>query len=343
MNSPAPNIIFITFPGFCLLTAMLIFSLNDGDKTRESERAFSFIHGQRVQPITSESQISRTSSKIIYLQGAHDLTIARKSIAGDSKACITLINCYNIKITENKLYRSADVGIRLYNCKNVRISHNYFSNLSTGVYAEKTNEGGIKVDHNWFLNMQGPYPRGQFAQFNNINGPGNVIADNRCENVLGESNPEDAISLYKSNGTALSPIIIKGNWIRGGGPSRSGGGIMLGDNGGSYQTAVENKLVDPGQYGIAISGGHHNSIIGNFIYARCQPFTNVGLYVAGYNGSACTNSTVARNKVRYFNNKHSENNAWVSPGIPKPSGWETNSWGASIDSGILPHVIVIVN
>jgi parallel beta-helix repeat protein len=281
-----------------------------------------------------------TRSGIVVLNGAHDLTIAGKSIAGGAAPAISLSNCYNIRITRNKLYNSVGVGIHLYNCENITIDHNYFANVSTGVYAEKVNKGGIIVDRNQFLNMQGPFPRGQCIQFNEVNGPGNAIIYNRCENVLGKSNAEDAISLYKCNGTAGSPIIVKGNWIRGGGPSRSGGGIMLGDSGGSYQTASDNILVDPGQYGIAISGGDHNAIINNSIYGRPQPFTNVGLYVAGFNGSVCTNSTVARNKVRYFNSKRNENDAWISPGTPKPAGLETNSWGANIGPSILPHTVI---
>ncbi|WP_211360713.1 right-handed parallel beta-helix repeat-containing protein [Mucilaginibacter frigoritolerans] len=283
------------------------------------------------------------NSSPVYLKDAHDLTITGKTIVGGLVADITLINCYNIHITRNKLCHSVDVGIRLYKCKNIHVDNNYFNDVSSGLYAEKTNEGGIVVDHNQFLNMQGPFPRGQFVQFNNVNGPGNAISYNRCENILGKSNPEDAISLYKSNGTSQSPIMVKGNWIRGGGPSKTGGGIMLGDNGGSYLTASYNILIDPGQYGIAISGGDHNSIVNNFIYCRSQSFTNVGLYVASYSGGPITNSKVAQNKVKCFNNKNNENNVWLSPGTPMPIGWETNSWGANIGPSLLPAIIITRN
>ena len=296
-----------------------------------------------ADPITAVPAPGRiadyTRSGIISLNGAHHLIIAGKSIAGGAVPSISLYNCYHIRITGNKLFNSTNEGIHLYNCDHITVDHNYFTNVSTGVYAEQSIKGGIVVAHNQFLNMQGPYPRGQCVQFNKIRGPGNGITYNRCENIPGKSNPEDIISLYKSAGTAESPIIVKGNWIRGGGPSRSGGGIMLGDNGGSYQTAEDNVLVDPGQYGMAISGGDHNAIINNCIYARSQPFTNVGLYVAGYNGAVCTYSTVAGNKVRFFDRNHHQNNAWMGPGISTPSGWETNSWGANIGPDLLPGVI----
>jgi parallel beta-helix repeat protein len=249
----------------------------------------------------------------MILKGAHDLVIMNKSIKGGSDVCITLIDCYNIKIINCKLTNSSEPGIYIYNCNNIVVQESFFSNVSTGIYAENSFKGGIKVTHNRFINMQGPFPRGQCIQFNNIN-------------ILGESYPEDAISLYKSNGTPDSPIIVSNNYIKGGGPSKSGGGIMLGDSGGSNQTAINNILVDPGQYGIAISGGDNNAIIENYIYARAQHFTNVGIYVAGYNGEACTNSTVKSNKVNFMNNLGRANNSWIGPNTAIPSGWDTNFW-----------------
>lgn len=272
----------------------------------------------------------RHKSKVIRLYGAHDLTIANQNIAGGSVSCIALYNCYNIKIVHNKLISSSEPGISLYGCNNINIQFNYFAGVSTGVYAENIPHGKIVVNNNYFLNMQGPYPRGQCVQFNNVNGAGNKICFNKCENIAGKSHPEDAISLYKSNGTAVSPIIVEGNRIRGGGPSKSGGGIMLGDSGGSYQIALKNILVDPGQYGIAISGGDRNAVVGNYIFGRPQGFTNVGIYVAGYNGAECTNSTVKYNKVNYFNNQNKPNHSWIGPNTSMPSGWQTNIWGAPI-------------
>lgn len=295
-----------------------------------------FIPFSQTKRVNDESYVH---SAPIVLNGAHDIVISHKVIIGGEAPCIRLDNCYNIHITLNKLWHSKKVGLLLYNCRNIRVDHNFLYDVSTGVYAEKSKKGGIKVEYNQFLNMQGPFPRGQFVQFNAINGTGNSISYNKGENIFGKSYPEDAISLFKSNGTPNSPILIKGNWIRGGGPSKTGGGIMLGDNGGSYLIAIENILVDPGQYGIAISGGDHNSIIGNSIYARSQFFTNVGLYVAGF-GVNCTNSTVAFNKVHYLNSKQFENNFWLGPNADKPRQWETNHWQAPINDAILPSKII---
>jgi hypothetical protein len=277
---------------------------------------------------------------VITLNNAHDLTISYKSIVGSVVPAITLNNCYNIHITHNKLYNSTDVGIHLYKCHDIRIDSNFFTNVSSGVYAEQTSQGGIIVVHNQFLNMMGPYPRGQFVQFNNVSGPGCVISHNHCENIFGESVPEDGISLYQSNGTPSSPIRIMENWIRGGGPSLSGGGIMLGDNGGSYLVAARNILVNPGEYGMAIAGGDHNKIEGNRVYAASNYFTNVGIYINSINGYPATHAVIQNNKVKYFNKVNDENDAWIAPGTASPANWDTNTFGAAIDASILPKVII---
>ncbi|MDB5017415.1 MAG: right-handed parallel beta-helix repeat-containing protein [Mucilaginibacter sp.] len=300
------------------------------------------ISGSRLSPYSTTAVASTStstnyvSSGVFNLTGAHDLTISGKSISGGSVPDITLINCYNIHITKCKLYNSSDVGIHLINCNNITIDYNYFTNVSTGVYAEQISKGGIVVNYNQFLNMKGPFPRGQFVQFNNVSGANNSISNNLGVNILGQSNPEDAINLYQSNGTSSSPIMIANNWIMGGGPSSSGGGIMLGDNGGSYLTASGNILVNPGEYGMAIAGGDHNSIINNTVYGKSQSFTNVGIYVNSIGGHTVTNATVSNNKVNFFNASNYSNSAWLAPGVNKPTGWDGNSWGANINESILP-------
>ncbi len=276
----------------------------------------------------------------ISLSGVHDITIIGKTIAGNTLPCITLRNCSDVRITGNKLYNSSVAGIELINCRDITIDHNYFTNLSSGVYAQQCQQGGIIVTNNQFLNMTGPYPRGQFVQFDKVNGPGNIISNNSGENVMGKSNPEDAISLYQSSGTPANPILITGNQIRGGGPSKSGGGIMLGDSGGAYQTASNNTLVNPGQYGIGIAGGSHISVVNNTVYGTQQPFTNVGIYVYAIGGQVITNATVSGNKVLFYNSKNVLNNAWLAPGLTPPAGWNNNSWGAKITASVLPKTMI---
>jgi hypothetical protein len=276
----------------------------------------------------------------LILNGSHDITLTGKLINGGTEPCITLKNCYNIHITKCKLQNSKTVGILLINCRNIIIDYNFITNVSTGVYATDSGAGGIAVNYNQFKNMQGPFPRGQFVQFNTISGAGCSISYNRGENIMGSSNPEDAISLYKSNGTASSPIKIIGNWIRGGGPSKSGGGIMLGDNGGSYQYAADNILVNPGQYGIAISGGDNNSIVNNRVYGKAQPFTNVGIYVWGQAGYKVTNATVSGNTVKWLNAAGEINSSWLGKDETTPRGWNNNKWRSDLSLSVLPEKIL---
>lgn len=282
---------------------------------------------------------SYVASGVISWSNKSNATISGKSIVGGSAAPITLTNCSNITITNCKLYNSTNVGIYLYNCYNITIQGNFITNVATGVNVVRCAKGGIVVNSNQFLNMKGPYPKGQFVQFNNVNGANNTINSNLCENVMGQSNPEDAISIYQSNGTLASPIRINGNSIRGGGPSTSGGGIMLGDSGGSFTVADGNTLVNPGQYGIAISGGNHNSITNNLIYGVKQSFTNIGLYVDPI-GVSIGSSTVSGNRIKFYNSAGTINGAWLASGVTTPAGWSTNNWNADIDASILPTTLI---
>lgn len=190
--------------------------------------------------------------------------------------------------------------------------------------------------------MLGPLPRGQFVQFNNVNGPGCLIEGNLCENLSGKSNAEDAISLYMSNGTPQSPIIVRANMIRGGGPSKTGGGIALGDAGGSNQLAENNILVNPGQYGIGIAGGANIQILNNKIYAKKNTFTNVGISVWNQytKTSGCNIIVVRGNEVDWTNARGEPNPAWDSGNCGPIEGWDNNKWKAKLNAAILPRTLI---
>jgi hypothetical protein len=298
-----------------------------------------------VGTVTSLASLVFSSASTINLNGASGQTISGKSISGGSVPCISLTNCHDMHITQNKLQSSTTVGILLTNCYNITIDYNFITDVSTGVYAASCSGGGIVINYNQFRNMKGPYPRGQFVQFNNISGAGLSISYNKCENILGASYPEDAISLYMSNGIASSPIKVVGNWIRGGGPSKTGGGICVGDNGGSYQYIADNILVNPGQYGIGITGGDHHSVINNQIFASQQSFTNVGIDIYSQAGNlsvlpTVTNATVSGNQVNWTNSAGVLNPDWIGPGDATPAGWSTNTWNAGITTSILPTTLL---
>ena len=284
--------------------------------------------------------IVRTTSAIINLNSVSNKSIRNLDISGGSSACITLTNCSYDTITYCKLHNSTGVGIYLYNCSHIYIRYNYFTVVASGVYADHCGNN-IQITTNQFLNMQGPFPRGQFVQFNNVIGAGSYIISNKCENISGQSNAEDGISIYQSNGTSASPIEIIGNWIRGGGPSSSGGGIMLGDQGGSYATASNNILVNPGEYGMAITGGYDEVLSDNIVFGASQSFTNVGIYVDNIGGYITSDCYVVSNKVNFFNSNGYSNPAWLDGSTAKPNGWDGNFWAdAAINANALPATII---
>ncbi|MDD5675346.1 MAG: right-handed parallel beta-helix repeat-containing protein [Chitinivibrionales bacterium] len=271
------------------------------------------------------------SGQALTLSGLHDTTLSGLTLSSTSGDCISMNNCQRVRIVNCLITPCAGEGISLTNCSDITIVHNKIMQVRTGVYP--VNCQNIVVDSNFFRNVQGPMPRGQYVQFNTVNG--GSVSYNIGENLPGQSNPEDAINMYKSNGTAAAPIRIIGNKIRGGGPSTSGGGIMNGDDGGSYTLVQNNTIVDPGQYGIAIASGNHIQVINNKVYARQQSFTNVGIYVWNQYSPVCDSETVQDNQVNWTNSSGAKSGFWDGGncGTITMSG---NNWSANIDASILP-------
>lgn len=281
---------------------------------------------------------SHKSVASIRMDNAHNITIKGDSINGGDQICLDLRNCHDIHITNCWFGNSSHVGVYLYGCANIQVDNCYVTNVASGVYA--VNSYAISVTNCEGKNMMGPVPRGQFVQFNNVSGPRCRISHNRFENILGQSNAEDAINIYKSNGAYNDPILIEGNKIRGGGPSKSGGGIMLGDNGGSYIIAKDNILVNVGQYGMAIAGGDHIRILNNTIYSKQQNFTNVGLYIWAQANAACSLNEIRGNHVNWTKKDGSKNHRWNGANCGDVDGWETNELNANIGESILPRQLL---
>lgn len=282
-------------------------------------------------------------SKPISLSGVSNQVISGDSIICGTVPGISLTNCSNITVTNCKIYNGSGVnavGILLTNCTNITVNGCFITKVASGVYA--VGGSGIVINANQFLNMQGPYPRSQYVQFNGVKGTGNAITNNACESISGQSILEDGISMYNSNGTAASPIIISGNMLRGGGPSISGGGIMLGDAGGSYQQAINNILVSPGQYGCAISGGTNMTISGNKIYSPKTTISNVGIYVWNQYTPQCALNTVSNtNQVNWTNKSGGLSPGWNNGNCGSVAGgWNANLTTSGINASILPVVII---
>ncbi|NDP20091.1 MAG: right-handed parallel beta-helix repeat-containing protein [Paludibacter sp.] len=292
------------------------------------------IDNPTVNPISSPYKISAP----IVWNGENDKIISYLEISNQTGNSITLSNCSNITIKYCKLGPSKGEGVSLENCKNITIVNCTMESVRTGVYALSSN--GVKVEYNDFLNIKGPMPRGQMVQFNNVSGADNSISFNVAENIAGQSATEDVISLYMSNGTELSPIKVAGNWIRGGGPSVSGGGIMTGDNGGSYVLVENNILVNPGQYGLSIAGGHHITIRNNKVYSKKFAFTNVGLVAWNQYSFASNSNTIMNNEINYTNKDGVINNMWNAGNMGTVTGWDTNVNSPNLNASILPTTII---
>lgn len=288
-----------------------------------------------------------SSARIEYVNKT-DMVIEGKVFNNTPSHSIILWSCSDIIIRNCKFTSSPKyLGVYLERCKNITIENCTFENLATALLAENCSDN-IKFEYNDVKNILGSSKGGSIAgsmvQFVRMTGAGNSVSYNVCENIPGESAPEDIINMNdQSSGTPESPIIIANNWIRGGGPSGSGGGINLGDVNGSYQTAENNILVDPGQYGIAISGGHHNVLRNNKVYATKQDFTNVGIIVCNWyakNGFDCHDVTVANNEVNYINKNGNANTLWNANNCGEINGWNTNTYNPQLKATILPiHIL----
>ena len=296
-----------------------------------------------LQPKKKPRSIYRFSAPIT-LEGKKNITIRGDSILAGSNPAISLVNCSNIHITRSRLLKGTGVkaiGILLKECTNITIDSCYISNVASGIYALRCT--GVVINGNQMQNMLGPYPRGQFVQFDDVRGAGNKVTNNRLQNIDGESYAEDAISMYKTNGTAASPVVISGNWIKGGGPSKTGGGVMLGDGGGSYQIAENNKLVNPGQYGMAVSGGTNMQISNNRVYSAKTSVSNVGIYINNQYPVSCNVIVVNGNHVNWTNSKGNANGSWNSGNCGKVPGWAGNNWNDLAVTKTLLQKTLIVN
>jgi parallel beta-helix repeat protein len=297
---------------------------NDGYLNRVSAARLSL---QKIAMSTSRP------SDTLSLNGVQDKIIDGIEIKNAKFNCIRLVNCSRVTIKNCRLLMARGNGVDIYKSQYITVENCYIENAATGVYALESQH--ININHNIVKNVQGPLPRGQMVQFDEVTGTANRVTDNRCENIPGESHPEDAINMYKTSGTISDPVKITGNLIRGGGPSVNGGGIMLGDNGGGHLIAAGNILVNPGAYGIGISSGTDIQVIDNMVYSKQQPFSNVGIYVWNQSSTACLSNVISGNKVNWTNAKGEVNGGWDNGNCGPVTGWETNTWNAAINASII--------
>jgi hypothetical protein len=180
----------------------------------------------------------------------------------------------------------------------------------------------------------------QFVQLDKVRGvPDMEVAWNEVVNEAGRSRVEDNINIYLSGGTAVSPLRIHDNFIRGAYTIRpwqgnttdriwdydwgySGGGLMLGDGpagtpatASAFVQAEGNQVVSTTNHGIAIAAGHDIEFSRNRVVSggttpdgRIIVAQNVGAYIWDLYRNATSGA--------YFNNGGNFNRVgWVKDGV----------------------------
>jgi len=276
-------------------------------------------------------------SQQLSLRNVSDQVYADLVIENLGSNAVNLNQCRNLTFRNCVIKNCRGLGFNLYECQNIQIINCDFENLISAVYAHRCSN--ITVRNSTCYDIRGPMPRGQFVQFNDCQG--GYVGYNVSINRLTDSDQEDIVNMYKCFSDANNPTVIEYNYFQGGGPSASGGGIMLGDAGGSHLISRGNILVDVGQYGLAVAGGSRMTHTNNQVYCRSQPFTNVGAYVWAQNVTECNHITVTNNIVSYFNKDGVRNSWWVGNGRmdnrpPQNLTVSDNNWNASYTIPAIP-------
>jgi hypothetical protein len=260
----------------------------------------------------------------------------------------TLNGVSNVHITNCKIINTTSYAINVYNSSNITIDNCFISNVAFGVNV--ANSKTVKVNTNQMLNINGNNAKGMYGhavQFNQVTGGGNQINGNHIENIANVAqNPHDQLSLYKSSGLPGDSIQVNNNWIRGGEYNNNsmghGCGIGLGDNGGSYQVARGNILVNPGFIGMEAAGGNHVKIDHNLIYSSQTPVSGGGLFFANYSGVSSTDVIYSYNQIKWINSQGKEfdynNNGNRVNGVNVVL--KNNTMPAKITASILPATII---
>lgn len=246
-----------------------------------------------------------TSAPRVYT-GQSNLVIENlrfKNIAG---VALRLDGCTNVTVRNCFFDSVRDEAVDIENSSNITVQNCLFNYVASGVYA--LSSSNIKVLNNQAINVHmkpGGTSRGQLVQFNSVGGTTNEIVDNRSQSWDNEGNPEDHISLYNT-----SNVTVRGNLLRGGGPSTSGSGIISGDNGGTNQLIENNILHTTGNVGIGVAGGSNIRVQGNKIYSPRTAVSNNPLYMWAQAGAACSGNTIINNRVNWTDKNGSLNGGW---------------------------------
>lgn len=258
----------------------------------------------------------------LYISGTGNITITNTYFGPTRRNAITVENFTGTLTIDYCLYVSNKLAIEV-----------------------ATSNCVIRITNSQCINPFGaPECKGQFFQSTGSNLINSYIEGCAMENFLGEGSTEDWISLFSttSSGTTFK---ISNCLVRGGGPSISGGGFMLGDHGGSGAIVENNKLLNPGNYQIAVSGGYNYVVQNNLAYSDNPAYSRIAMYAYGQVGYACGNVTFQNNGLWIFNG-----NSWW-PGDPSEScgtiiganPWITQTNNTSLTLAQLAFPTTIIN
>jgi hypothetical protein len=259
----------------------------------------------------------------LTLSGEDGQVIQGVTISNPDGNCVEIAHSSDITILDSQIGPCGGHAVTIDDSTSVRLEGLTISDAESGVYAHASES--IAVVGTIFSDAGR-----NFVQFDKVTGSGNEISENEGSNRLGQSSAEDLISIYSSSGTEESPLLVVGNDFGGGGPSESGSGIMIGDNGGSDIVVENNTLTNPGQVGIGISGGTDIRVIGNAIFSEGHPWSNVGIYVWNQSDDSCGEIEVRDNRVDWEDPQGAPNPSWDSGSCGEVSGWDDNDWNADL-------------
>lgn len=220
--------------------------------------------------------------------------------------CLTIthpyINMYNIvfqnsTVSSGLVYINGTHDIYIHNC--------YFTNGVRGVLVNNTT-GNITINGNYFSIIADPNivsnGGGNRVQFTLSNlSIGSCHVDS---NFLYEPTPNtfigDQISFFKDDATPPYTYTANYNKIRGGSTNTAGyNGIGIGDNTGNYQTAIGNKMVNPGAAGIVVAGGHDQDVSNDTVYSAPNFPSGAGIIYGAYNGATPGQVTIGFNILNW--------------------------------------------
>lgn len=258
----------------------------------------------------------------LTLNNATDVVISDKEFTSTSGPCLILNEPIRVTVVNVKFNGCDGAAIQVSKPVNLTIDNNYFTNVKGGIYVWSNDTpivNGLRITNNRLKNIKyqvpplNNSPRGQFIQLDGVQGTGIFIDGNNVLNEEGFSTPEDIINFNHSGGTNESPLQVTNNCIKGGGPSKSGGGIIT-DGGTStlFPNRIvirNNKLIEPGQYGIGVAVGTNIDIQENVITSKIKPWNNVGVYMYNQYAGQCDNISFIRNTI-YYVRSNNTNNHW---------------------------------